>query len=349
MNSKPPAPARAVLVGCGGISKAWFDALTQWDDVAVVGLVDLDVDAAAARRAGYPALADAACGDNLAAMIAALAPDVVFDCTVPAAHDGVAQTALEAGCDLLAEKPMASSVAAAKRLRDLANARGLNYAVVQNRRYVAGLRHLAGLTGHPDLGPLTTLDAEFAIGAHFGGFRDAMDHVLLIDMAIHTFDAARCISGCDPVAVYCHGFNPKGSWYAGHPAAVCIFEMTEGVVFTYRGSWCAEGVNTSWESRWRATGTRGSVTWDGHDRFAGQTLEDQARDESFMRPLCDFEVGVVPALDHEGHAGVIRAFLDARQNGTTPETAAADNVKSLAMVYAAVESSETKRRVEITV
>ena len=61
--------------------------------------------------------------------------------------------------------------------------------------------------------------ADFFIGAHFGGFRDEMAHVLLLDMAIHTFDQARKILGADPVSVYCHEFNPAGSWYAGASSA----------------------------------------------------------------------------------------------------------------------------------
>jgi len=99
-----------------------------------------------------------------------------------------------------------------------------------------------------------------------------------------------------------------------------------------------------------ATPTRGSVTWDGHDGFAGQPLDPDGdgADDGFMRPLRAFDVGVPAALAHEEHAGVIRAFLDARQNQTVPETAAADNLKSLAMVYAAVEGSDTQTRVGIS-
>ena len=68
-------------------------------------------------------------------------------------------------------------------------------------------------------------------------------------MAIHTFDMARFISGADPVAVYCKEWNPSGSWYDHDASAIAIFEMTGGIVYTYRGSWCAEGLNTTWESR----------------------------------------------------------------------------------------------------
>ena len=120
------------------------------------------------------------------------------------------------------------------------------------------------------LGPLTTLNSDFYLGAHFEGFRLSMPHVLLVDMAIHTFDTARFISGADPVSVYCKEWNPRGSWYDHSASAVAIFELTGGMVYTYRGSWCSEGLNTSWEAQWRVIGERGSTTWDGCEQMAAQ-------------------------------------------------------------------------------
>ena len=344
-----PQRTRAALVGCGGISKAWLDALVTFDDVEIVALVDLALPAAEARRSDYPQLQNAAVGTDLAAVIEEHRPDLVFDCTVPAAHDAVAATALGAGCDLLAEKPMASSVAAAVKLRDLATEKGRVYAVIQNRRFFPGMRRFCAVAQDGTLGQLTELHADFAIGAHFGGFRDTMDHPLIIDMAIHHFDAARAITGEDPVAVYAHGFNPHGSWYEGDPAAYVIFEFTNGVRFNYRGSWCAEGLNTSWNARWKATGTKGSAGWDGETALMGQVLKDPENGEGFTRELTDLDLTDLPAMPRVEHAAMIRHYLDARAAGEPPETAAADNIKTLAMVYAAVESSESGRRVEIAV
>ena len=48
-----------------------------------------------------------------------------------------------------------------------------------------------------------------------------------------------------------------------------------------------------------------------------------------------------------GHASVIAEFLAAIKQGRRPETDGTDNVKSLAMVFAAIESAATARRVEI--
>jgi len=44
---------------------------------------------------------------------------------------------------------------------------------------------------------------------------------------------------------------------------MAIFEMSNGVVFNYRGRWCAEGLNTPWECTWRAVGEKGTALWDG--------------------------------------------------------------------------------------
>ena len=42
-------------------------------------------------------------------------------------------------------------------------------------------------------------------------------------MAIHLFDAARALTGADPVSVYCDSYNPPWSWYEGPAAAAAVF------------------------------------------------------------------------------------------------------------------------------
>lgn len=53
-----------------------------------------------------------------------------------------------------------------------------------------------------------------------------MDSPLILDMAIHQFDQARCMTGADALAVTCHEFNPAWSWYRHGAGASAIFEMT---------------------------------------------------------------------------------------------------------------------------
>ena len=336
---------RIVLAGCGGMSNAWLRIANEMPDVQVVGLMDIREEAAWERAEKY-GLTQEKIGTDLAAILDETAPDIVFDTSVPEAHAEVTLEALEHGCHVLGEKPLADSMANARRMVAAAEEAGKIYAVIQNRRYDPRIRKLRAFLNTGAIGPLTTLDCGFYIGAHFGGFRARMEHVLLLDMAIHTFDAARLITGADPVRVYCHEWNPSGSWYDHDASAVAIFEMTDGIVYTYRGSWCSEGCNTTWESDWRAIGEQGSVLWDGADGMKAQVYADR---ESLVANFDEPEIPEAPGARVGGHRGIIEEFVRCVQTGGTPETVCTDNIKSLAMVFGAIESAEKKASVEIEV
>ncbi|MBN1580183.1 MAG: Gfo/Idh/MocA family oxidoreductase [Anaerolineae bacterium] len=339
---------RALLVGCGGISRAWLRAIQNMPDVDMVGFVDLFQEAAQQRALefGYD---HAVVSTDLAAALDDTRPEVVFNCTIPEAHAETTIAALEHGCHVLCEKPLADSMENARRMIETARKAGRTFAVIQNRRYDPNIRRLCTFLESGAIGKITTVNCDFYLGAHFGGFRDRMQHVLLLDMAIHTFDAARLIAGADPASVYCHEWNPAGSWYDHDASAVAIFEMKDAdeneIVYTYRGSWCSEGLNTTWECDWRIIGEKGSVTWDGAEHLKAQVVAETG---GFQSKLEDVTVPDWPDPDMaRGHAGVIEAFVRAVQTGTTPETICTDNVKSLAMVLGAIESAEIKERVRL--
>lgn len=335
---------KAVLVGCGGISNAWLEANRNIAELEIVGLVDINAAAAEAQKGKYD-LADAVTGTEMELVIEQTLPDLVFDCTIPDAHQQVAVTAMEMDCDVLGEKPLAASLASARNIVETMRKTGRTHAVMQNRRYLAGSRRMQSYLRAEEIGKLTTLNADFYLGAHFGGFRDRMEHVLLLDMAIHTIDLGRMLVNANPVSVYCKEWNPAGSWYDHDASAVAIFTFDNGVVFTYRGSWCAEGLNTKWESDWRAIGTHGSVKWDGGEEFAVQVVKSGG---SFISELESRDVPALPeGVILGGHEGQIRAYVQAMLKGETPETISTDNFKSLAMVFGAIESAEKDCPVQI--
>lgn len=333
---------RVVQAGCGGMAQGWVERAKKKAGIEIVGLVDLRREAAEQTAAKY-GLPASVVFNSLDEALAKAKPDAVFDITVPSAHHGVTMAALNAGCHVLGEKPLSDSMEHAREMCSAAERSKRLYMVTQNRRYMNTIHSARnGATGGT-IGTLCSLDADFYLGAHFGGFRDAMDHVLILDMAIHHFDQARFLSGCDPLAVYCHEYNPHESWYKGGAAAVCIFEMTGGVTFTYRGSWAAEGFSTSWQADWRIVGTRGSIRWDGDNAPKAQVVKNN---EGFRREMSNVELPAVQ-LAYEGHDGVLDEFLTSLRSGTIPQTECHDNIKSLAMCFAAIESAKTKQRVEI--
>lgn len=329
----------AVLIGAGSITQRWLEALTKRDDVEVVGIVELIQERAFKRISEF--MLNSKWYPNLPEALETCRPDLVFDCTLPETHCGNALTALHFGCHVLSEKPIAESSADVREIIAAAKAAAKIHAVIQNRRYLPQIIAYRDAVRH-DIGTLTTLNSDFYMGAHFEGFRNTMEHVLLLDMAIHTFDQARFISGADPVSVYCKEWNPAGSWYQHGASAVAIFNMSNGMVFTYRGSWCSEGCNTTWECDWRAIGTGGSVCLQNKQIYGEKILERGSfisKTEPFTREL--------PELPLLPHAACIDEFIRCVKNGGVPQTNCEDNIHSLAMVEYAIRSAETNQTITI--
>ncbi len=339
---------RVAVVGCGGMGRTWVRLACEHPWIEPVALVDVRREAAEAMAQRFD-LPSALVHDSLGEALERARPDVVFDVTVPAAHAEVTIAALEAGCHVLGEKPMAETIEQARRMVKAARRADRVYAVAQTRRPNPHAYRLIELLRRGAIGPVEEVHADFFLGPHFGGFRDQMDDVLLLDMAIHTFDQARQITAANPVAVYCHAFNPPRSWYRGNASAEAIFEMRNAdgreIVFTYRGSWCAEGLNTDWNAAWRVIGEQGSATWDGAENVRAQAVKPDG-EQRFMRDLVDLPIPDV-SLEHTGHAGIIHDFIDSLRHGRPPMCPCDDNIRSLAMVHAAVDSARKRQRVEV--
>jgi predicted dehydrogenase len=331
---------RTVVVGAGGISAAWFPGILA-EQVEVAAVVDIKKENAEKRIQEFGLQAVAM--TDLGRALRRFKPDFVIDLTIPDSHCGVTLKALRAGYPVIGEKPMASSMREARRMVKAAQETGKMYMVSQSRRWDVKNATLRDAVASGQIGDVTTVNCDFYIGAHFGGFREVMPSPLILDMAIHHFDMIRLFTGADPVSVYAHEFNPKGSWYKGDVAASCIFEMANGLVFTYRGSWCAEGCHTSWHGNWRVIGDKGTLVFDGDSLPRGEKVAEAAGFHSTLAPV-EIKEAVVPKINMHGGLCEMLAFL---REGTIPQTVCTDNIKSLAMVFAAMESSRKGRKVAV--
>lgn len=324
--SGPHQPLPVVTVGAGAMGRAWLEVIEASPEVDLVGLVDLDLDAAraAALALGRP---DLPVGTDAVRLAETTGARAVVDVTVPAAHHPVTTAALVAGLPVLGEKPVAETLAQALSLAAAAEVTGQLFMVSQSRRWNPHVAALRGMV--EDLGRIGAITTEFFRAPRFGGFREQMEHPLLVDMAIHAFDTARHLLGTDPVSAYCEAYNPPWSWYAGAASASAVFAMEGGARYTYTGSWCAPGAETSWNGSWRVSGERGTARWDGDGE-----------------PVVDVEAPTPrPVSPHSGIAGALEVFCQALRTGVVPMGEVHENVMSLAMVEAAVESARSGERV----
>jgi predicted dehydrogenase len=334
---------KIVVAGCGGMSNTWLDYALQRDDTEIVGLVDIYQESAIAmaERKGLqvPTFTD------LSHALAATEANLVFDVTIPESHKQIVTTALTHGCSVFGEKPMAATLDEADDLVQLSKKTGKAYAVMQNRRFLKSMRSFREVLSDGVIGTIGSTHADFFIGAHFGGFRDLMESPLILDMAIHTFDQARFLIGADPISVYCHEFNPPGSWYKGNASAICIFEMSNGSVFTYQGSWCAEGYPTSWEANWRVIGSKGSALWDGNHTPHYEAV-DESKPKAFTNDYIRKEIPLTWE-GQEGHWGCLDEMFASLEQGRQAETSCFDNIKSTAMVFGAIASAKQGSKINI--
>jgi len=334
-------PFKIAVAGCGSMANTWIRYALERQDAEIVALVDISEENARAAAQRYRL----GCGiyREIDESIRISGANLVFDVTIPEAHHSMVTTAVKMGCHVMGEKPMACSMEEARDMVAAAERYGRMYAVMQNRRYLKQIRAFRELIVSGTIGKVGFVCADFFLGPHFGGFRDIMESPLILDMAIHTFDQARFIVNADPVSVYCHEFNPPGSWYKGNAAAVCIFEFSDGSVFCYRGSWCAQGAPTSWESSWRVTGSRGTAIWDGiNPPYCEVVLPGQ--EEKFIYDAERVESSYTWD-GREGHEGCLDEMFNALLQGRKAETDCTDNIKSMAMVFGALESAKTGQKI----
>ncbi|GAA3615285.1 Gfo/Idh/MocA family protein [Microlunatus ginsengisoli] len=327
-----PAPLRIIQVGAGAMGRAWLHNLAESPDAVVVGLVDLDpgLARAAAADTGH---GNAAVAESLDDLLGRVEADAVVNVTVPAAHRAVSERALRAGLPVLCEKPLADTVSSGLSMAAAAELTGQLLMVSQSRRY---WRHLDTLSGLLDqLGEIGAVGCTFRKAPRFGGFREQMPYPLLIDMAIHQFDLARVLIHADPIAVYCDSYNPSWSWFRGDASAEAVFEFADGARFAFSGSWCAPGLETSWNGSWWISGANGTATWDGEHAPAAEDTDGH-------------RLGAEPGSRPEQIAGSFAEFAAAVRTGETrPAGEVHSNVLSLAMVEAAIRSAEHRRRVSI--
>lgn len=338
------AQYRVAIAGCGGMANEWVEYALKRQDIEIVALVDIRLESAEvmAEKHGISCLKFT----DLKQAIQETAANLVFDVTIPASHFTIATTALELGCDVFGEKPLAETMVQCNQIVALAESTGNSHAVMQNRRYDPRIRSLRNLITTDTIGRTGYIGANFFLAPHFGGFREVMNSPLLLDMAIHTFDQARFISGANPVTVYCQEFNPPGSWYEGNAAAICIFEMSDGSVFCYQGSWCAEGAPTSWEASWRITGEKGTAIWDGLGMPYAEVVAAGDQAGKFIR---DYERidGEIVEMNSTFHHGCLDEMFLSLAEQRPAETDCRDNRYSMAMVLGALESAKQGRKIQL--
>jgi len=322
---------RVLVLGGGFFGKNWLRALSACPKCEVAGLVAKhpDILNSAGEEFGIPAarlfatISDGLDRAGAQASVVALAELV---------HKDAILAALDRGLHVLTEKPLTMTMAEAREI--VCAARSVPAAVVmvdQNYRWRPQTRTLREAVGDGRIGRIGAIAYEYRqpiTRATTDAWREKMPHPFLHDMAPHHFDLLRACSELECEQVVARGVRPVWNWYQGVSAVDAILSFEGGVSASYTGSMVARGL---------ATPQDGIITVVGE----GGTLRLEA--DSQVRWYGEKGVSEVispPVMPFTDLAATLREFLASIREGRKPETNLEDNVRTLAMVDAAIRSVE---------
>ena len=181
------------IIGCGRISPFHGMPAKSQENVKVVACCDLDLDRAKARAQLFGCKKVYA---DFEAMITKEKLDVVHICLPHYLHSPVAIRAMELGCHVLTEKPMAISMQQAKDMVAASQKTGRTLGVIFQNRYNAGSKLVKKALDSGSLGKILAARCnvtwcrtpEYYTSSNWKGTWDKEGGGAIIDQAIHTID-----------------------------------------------------------------------------------------------------------------------------------------------------------------
>jgi predicted dehydrogenase len=209
---------RYAIVGTGSRSRMYQDALqkTYRDTSELVGLCDLNagrLELARNRSAqnetspppGYAAA-------DFEKMIAETKPDAIIVTTMDSTHDDYIVRGLEAGCDVITEKPMTTDEKKVMRIQDAVERTGRHVRVCFNYRYTPARTQVKEMLRDGAIGDLLSVDFHWLLNTHHGAdyFRrwhgqKQYSGGLMVHKSTHHFDLVNWWLGSNPVEVQAMG------------------------------------------------------------------------------------------------------------------------------------------------
>lgn len=342
----PPMSQRAILVGTGGRGGAWatnfIPPFVEDGAVEVVAAADIDPEAHVNAREGVGVPAERCYTDATAAF----EHDAEF-CVVavpPAAHESVVTAAVDAGLDVLCEKPIADSLEAAVRVAERVEAADARMGVTMSHRFdrdKTALRRAAA-----DAGPLDYLVCRFTCNRReygaWGEWRYDIDQPLLIEGGIHQIDYLCGLADARPERVYARTWNPEHSDFAGDAQALVTIDFEDGTRALYEGAKAAAASRNCWGEEYvRAECRDATLVLDRRELERFPVAEDDVARGDGER------VGLPDDRERWKDRWLLEQFLAWREGGDPMPTNVEDNLWSTAVLFGAIESSATGQPVSV--
>ncbi|MEU1268459.1 Gfo/Idh/MocA family oxidoreductase [Streptomyces sp. NPDC005799] len=208
------ARRRCAVVGLGARARLFTAALAgpYADRVELVGFCDVNPHRMAVHNEWIGAAVPAYTAEDFTEMLRRERVDLVVVCTVDRTHDHYIVQALEAGCDVVTEKPMTTDADRARRILDAQRRTGREVRVAFNYRYNPVHAAVRETIAAGEIGEIGSVHFEWLLDLRHGAdyFRrwhreKANSGGLMVHKATHHFDLVNWWLGTEPETVYAQG------------------------------------------------------------------------------------------------------------------------------------------------
>ncbi|MFC8683495.1 Gfo/Idh/MocA family protein [Microbacterium ureisolvens] len=328
---------RIGIIGTGGIADAHIRGYLAFPEhCEIVALADV-IPGKAAQKAEAFGFADAAAFDDPLAMIAEVALDVVSIATPPSTHAALAIAALDAGVNVLVEKPMAPSLEECDAMLAAQERSGKVLSVVAQNRFRDDLMTLKEVVESGLLGSIShaRVDSAWWRGMPYydlwwRGTWEKEGGGCTLNHAIHHIDLLLWLLG-RPTEVTAMLANAQHDNAEVEDLSVAVFRYDRGLAqltssVVHHGEEqeiVIQGADARVSQPWKVVAERSRP--DGFPERDGDS-ELVARIEALVEDRAP--------LDHLGHEGQIGDLLAAIRDGRAPIAGGVDGRNAVEVVTA---------------
>ncbi|MCL2783109.1 MAG: Gfo/Idh/MocA family oxidoreductase [Propionibacteriaceae bacterium] len=338
------------IIGCGKISQVrHIPEYLANPYVRVAGCFDL----AKTRAESVAASSGGTAYDSWQDLVASPDIDAVSVCTANASHAEIAVAALEAGKDVLLEKPMATTMQDCQLIADTARATGRLLMLDHNQRFNKAHQLARDLYQSGAIGELIGFRTTFGHGGPEvwsvdpgpgTWFFDPAKTTLGVvgDLGVHKTDLLHFLSGERVVEVEAKLATLEKVDASGTPIplddnAIAIYTLSNGAVGTMTASWCFHGEE---DNSTVLYGRQGMIAIYVDPEHQVVVTKPDAQPQRY-------DVEPIQTNDNQTASGVIDAFVDAIRLGLPSPVPADEALATMRAVFACQQSSRIGGAVQV--
>ncbi len=348
LNRKNIEPFRAGIIGCGAITEHLHAPdYAIYEGAVIAALCDANLARAHEMRERFAP--EAAVYSDYKEMLRKEPLDGVTVTLPNVLHAAATITSLKAGCHVLVEKPMASSLAEAKRMIAAAKAAKKVLMVNQCQRRSAVHRKAKEVLDSGILGKVLTVAACFGhegpenwspTGKWFFNKSQARFGAMA-DLGVHKADLIRFLTGKEVAEVNAFTARLEKKRATVEDNFVSCLRFTDGSIGTLTASWTTKGMDADYVILHCANGSLRVNEIPGKPLVANLVDPECTIEFELPEPLSVYK-------DSWGF-GVSEGFVRATRGQEKPFCSGIEGAKSLAIILACEKAAESAKTTKVAI